>query len=72
MQCEKALYLSKYHKDLKDDLSSQQEAIFSQGTKVGELARGIYPGGIDCSENSFDYQKAVLKTLLKQELEDRK
>jgi len=62
MQCEKALYLSKYHKDLKDDLSSQQEAIFSQGTKVGELARGIYPGGIDCSENSFDYQKAVLKT----------
>lgn len=61
-QCEKALYLSKFHKDLKDDLSAQQEAIFSQGTKVGELAQNLYPGGIDCSVNSFDYQKAVLKT----------
>lgn len=62
IQCEKALYLSKFHKDLKDDLSAQQEAIFSQGTKVGELAQNLYPGGIDCSSNSFDYQKAVLKT----------
>ncbi len=33
MQCHKALYLNKHHKELKAEISAAQEAIFSQGTK---------------------------------------
>jgi hypothetical protein len=63
LQCEKALYLSKYHRELKDELSTQQEAIFSQGTKVGELAQDLFPGGVDCTpESYFDFQQAVIRT----------
>lgn len=68
MQCRKALYLSKYYKDLQEEISSQQEAIFSQGKKVGELAQQLFPGGVDCTpENYFNFQGAVIRT--KEEIE---
>lgn len=63
MQCHKALYLYKFHKELREEISSQQEAIFSQGTKVGELARQLFPGGVDCTPKSyFNFQEAVILT----------
>jgi hypothetical protein len=63
MQCEKALYLNKHHKELKEEVSAAQEAIFSQGTSVGELATQLFPGGVDCTPESFyDFQKAVIRT----------
>ena len=34
LQCERSLWLYKHRYDLKDDISPQQEAIFSQGTKT--------------------------------------
>jgi hypothetical protein len=65
MQCQKALYLDKYHKELKDEISTQQEAIFSQGTKVGELARQLFPGGINCVlESQYNFQEAVNRTAI--------
>lgn len=64
MQCHKALYLNKYHKELKEEISSQQEAVFSQGTKVGELAQQLFPGGVDCTpESYFNFQEAVIHTM---------
>ena len=36
------LYLNKYHKDFKDEISESQQARFSQGDKVGELALKLY------------------------------
>jgi len=42
LQCEKALYLSKFHRELRDELSSQKEAIFSQGNKVGQLSNNYF------------------------------
>lgn len=64
MQCHKALYLNKYHKELKEEISSQQEAVFSQGTKVGELAQQLFPGGVDCTpESYFNFQEAVIRTM---------
>ncbi len=63
IQCQKALYLNKYHKELKEEVSTAQQAIFSQGTKVGELATQLFPGGVDCTPESFyDFQKAVIRT----------
>ncbi len=63
MQCEKKLFLGKYHRNLRDDISAAQQAIFSQGTSVGELACQLFPGGVDCTpESYYDFQKAVVKT----------
>ena len=63
LQCTKALYFHKHRKELRDDISAAQEAIFAQGTSVGELACELFPGGVDCTpENYFDFQKAVIRT----------
>ncbi|MBW6481669.1 MAG: DUF2779 domain-containing protein [Vicingaceae bacterium] len=63
MQCNKALYYHKHNRELRDELSATQEAIFAQGTSVGELAQELYPGGVDCSpESYYDFQAAVIKT----------
>ena len=68
MQCEKSLYLNKHAKNLRDPLTPEQEAIFSQGTNVGELAQGLFPGGVDCSpESYYNFQESVAKT--QQEIE---
>lgn len=63
MQCHKALFLSKHHKELRAEMTDSQEAIFTQGTNVGELARQLFPGGVDCSpETYYDFSASVLRT----------
>lgn len=60
VQCEKHLYLYKYHYNKMDQLSEMQKAIFKRGTDVGKLAQRLYPGGIDASpKTQFEYNKAV-------------
>lgn len=63
LQCKKAFYLNKHHKDLRDEVSEQQEAIFRQGTNVGELAQELFPGGVDVSpENYWDFSNSIKQT----------
>jgi hypothetical protein len=63
IKCEKNLYLNKHHKELRDELSAQQQAIFTQGTSVGDLAQQLFPGGIDLTPESFyDFGKSIFKT----------
>lgn len=63
IQCEKHLYLYKYHYDEMDELSEMQKAIFKRGTDVGKLAQQLFPGGIDLSpESHTDYDEAIIKT----------
>jgi hypothetical protein len=63
VQCEKHLYLYKFHYNEMDQLSEMQKAIFKRGTDVGKLAQQIYPGGIDASpKTQFEYDKAVKLT----------
>jgi predicted RecB family nuclease len=63
VKCKKALYLNKYYKNLKDELTEAQKAIFSQGNKVGELAQNLFPGGIDATPETFyDYSKSLEQT----------
>lgn len=69
VQCEKQLYLYKYHYNEMDQLSEMQKAIFKRGTDVGKTAQQLFPGGIDASpESHLDYDEAVIVTngLLKQ------
>ena len=63
VQCKKRLYLNKYHKNLKDELTDAQKAIYSQGDKVGELAQNLFPGGIDVTpEKFYDFSESIEQT----------
>ena len=63
LQCEKHLYLYKYHYDQMDGLSDMQKAIFKRGTNVGELAHNLFPGGKIAAEGDPPaYDKAINKT----------
>ena len=63
IQCQKALYLGKHHSELKDEISEDQQALFSQGTSVGELATQLFPGGTDVTPESFyDFSPSIEKT----------
>ena len=63
IQCEKHLYLYKYHYKWKDPVSEAQQAIFDRGTNVGKLAQDLFSGGIDVAPpNPFQYTKSAQLT----------
>lgn len=62
-QCVKSLWLHKYMPELRDEMSEQQAGIFLTGTNVGELARQLFPGGVDASPvTTYEYQQSVADT----------
>jgi hypothetical protein len=62
-QCLKSLYLHKKRPFLRDKLSPEQLAKFKRGSRLGILARQLFPGGIDLTPRSpSQYQKRVLET----------
>ena len=63
LQCDKHLYLYKYHYDEMDEFSEMQKAIFQRGTDVGIFAQKLFPGGTAATEGSPpDYKKGLKKT----------
>ena len=63
IQCSKALYLYKYHYDLKDPVSRQQQEKFNRGHRVGKLAQSLFPGGKDCTPpNIMSYNQSIKAT----------
>ena len=55
--------MHKYMPELRDDQDEGQAAIFQQGTDIGMLARGLFPGGVDATPTSaYEYQQAVFNT----------
>lgn len=63
MQCEKSLYMHKFQKEQRDPTPASLEAIFRQGTSVGELAQELFPGGVDCTPDSYyEFFSAVERT----------
>ncbi len=63
-QCLKSLYLHKKRPFLRDRISKEQLARFSRGTKLGDLARDLFPGGQNLEPKSpSQFRKAVLNTL---------
>lgn len=62
-QCLKRLWLNRYQRDLRDEIDTQQQAIFSSGTNVGELAQQLFPGGEDCTpETYYDFGPSIART----------
>ncbi|MCU0822220.1 MAG: DUF2779 domain-containing protein [Spirochaetes bacterium] len=63
MQCQKSLYLNKYHPELRDEVSDDTRDILQRGIDIGVLARGIFPGGINCAPPvPGNYEESVKKT----------
>ena len=58
-QCEKKLWLEFHDRDKATPISEVQQAIFSQGHFVGELARNEYPGGTLIDSDYLDIPKGL-------------
>ena len=71
LQCHKALYLRKHHPELEDPVSEAQQAIFDAGTDIGQLATGLFPGGVDLGhyvpENMFENVRVTRDHIRKQD-----
>src|ERR1035437_1252972 len=63
IQCDKQLYLYKYHYDWMDEVSESQQLIFDRGHDVGELAQKLFPGGIKATEDPKKPSQAIQITI---------
>ena len=62
LQCDKQLYLYKYHYDWMDEVSDGQQLIFNRGHEVGKLAQQLFPGGTVAADDPQKSALAVSKT----------
>ncbi|MEI6575546.1 MAG: hypothetical protein WCO63_05140 [Bacteroidota bacterium] len=63
LQCHKSLYLNKYHQEVKDPLSLEQQQAFKRGHNVGDLAQNLFPGGVMAKdEKFFQVNKVIAQT----------
>lgn len=62
-QCHKSLWMYKYQRENLDKQDEATAAFFSQGINAGELARNIFPGGVDATpKDVFHFQDSVMDT----------
>ncbi|MFN7540388.1 MAG: DUF2779 domain-containing protein [Bacteroidota bacterium] len=62
-QCSLRLWLHKFQPGLKDPIDEGQQQIFDAGTRLGMLARDLFPGGHDASPpEPYQYALSVKKT----------
>lgn len=62
LQCQKLLWYQYNAKDQIPPISVATQAIFDQGHIVGELAKKLYPEGIDVAPGINDYEKNIEET----------
>ena len=62
LQCRRRLYLACYQRDLGTPVDAAQQAVFDAGTRVGEIARELRPGGVLIDEPHDRHREAVDRT----------
>lgn len=62
LQCHKALWLSKYRPELKDETSQEQEAMLAFGAEAGRFARERFSGGVLIPYNDLSPSQQLAKT----------
>jgi hypothetical protein len=62
LNCEKALWLAVHQPHLADPITAGQQARFDVGTRVGELARERFPGGVLVEEGHTEQRAALART----------
>ena len=60
--CLKSLYLNEHEPDLALPVTSDDQARFDMGTKVGIKAREFYPQGILIDNAAWDFNSALTRT----------
>ena len=62
LQCHKSLWLYKHKPELRDSPSSKSEALFNKGYQVGDLAKELFPNGVEIEFDSSNFDGMVQKT----------
>lgn len=62
LQCRKSLYLHKFHPELKDEVSEEQEQVYQIGYDVGSYAKKLFPEGIEISYEDYSPSEQVEMT----------
>lgn len=62
LQCERALWLSAHEPAAAGPITESKQWIFDQGTEVGRLAHGLFPGGVEVTEDYRHQAQAVSTT----------
>jgi len=62
LQCHKSLWLYKNKPDLRDTPNTQTESAFNTGYDVGDLAKELFPNGVEIEFDSSDFDGMIAKT----------
>ncbi|UPT76673.1 DUF2779 domain-containing protein [Sulfurovum sp. XGS-02] len=62
LQCQKSLWLYKNRPELRDIPDEAQESLFNTGYSVGELAKELFPKGVEIEFDTSNFNGMVSKT----------
>ena len=62
LQCYKSLWLYKNKPQLRDIPDEAQQSLFNTGYQVGDLAKELFPNGIEIEFNSDNFDEMIQKT----------
>jgi len=62
VRCHKSLYLHKYRPELKDEVSEETEKRFEVGYEIGDLAQGLFPGGVLVPYDGLSHEEQLEMT----------
>lgn len=62
LQCHKSLWLLKHKKDLLEKPDKATESLFATGHQVGEIAKQLFPNGIEIEFNGADFKGMLNRT----------
>ena len=62
LQCHKSLWLYKNKPELRDTPNQAQESLFNTGFDVGDLAKQLFPNGVEIEFDSLNFDGMISKT----------
>lgn len=62
LQCHKSLWLYKNKPELRDAPDYSQESLFNTGHSVGELAKDLFPNGVEVEFDADNFNGMIAKT----------
>ena len=62
LQCHKSLWLYKNNSELRTESSDQSESKFEMGKQVGDLAKKLFPNGVEIEFDSSNINGMITKT----------
>ena len=63
LQCLKRVYLEVHHPQLASPPDASTQAMLDMGIEIGELARSLFPGGVNIGESHRQREAALARTI---------